>query len=211
MLGAFPLQKAGYDRGGSYNRAVFRAYVAATATKRQLATEGLAVTLDAGSATPVTIKIVALNGAGISTTNENDLSLVALVKLGDFEAEIGGDLSRFKTGSYEDIETSVAPKVGQIEAYKVHHHCSAYSTNPFWLQTIQPKIGIVSGGSGNTYGHPTEECLERLHNAGVKTYWTEAGAGGQPEPDQDVVAGNVVVQFQPGAGTFAVSYGTKTD
>jgi beta-lactamase superfamily II metal-dependent hydrolase len=210
-LAAFPLQKAAYDRGGSYNSAVFRAYASAAGTKRHTATEGLTITLDAASANPVTVKVVALNGNGISTTNENDLSLVALIKLGNFEAEIGGDPSGYKNGSYEDIESPVAPKVGQVEVYKVHHHCSAYSTNATWLETVQPRIGIISAGNGNSYGHPTAECLERLHNSGVKTYWTEAGAGAEPEADQDIVAGTVVVQFQPGASNFTVSYGAKTD
>ena len=74
-----------------------------------------------------------MNGNGIPTRNENDLSLVALVKFGDFEAAIGGDLSGFSASSYLDIETSVASSVGQIEVYKVHHHCSRYSTNDAWL------------------------------------------------------------------------------
>ena len=211
VLSNFPLQKAALDRGGSYNSAVYRDYVAAVGNKRQTATEGLTITLDAASSNPVTVKIVALNGNGIATTNENDLSVVALVKFGQFQAEIGGDLSGFKTSSYEDIETSVAPKVGQVEVYKVHHHCSQYSTNPTWLETIQPKIGIVSTGDGNRYGHPTQECLERLHNAGVKVYWTENGAGAPPETGLDVVGGNILVQVQPAAQNFTVSYGSQVE
>jgi len=211
VLSKFPLQKAAFDRGGAYNSGTFDKYVQQVGTKRKTATEGMIVTLDANGMQPVTIKIVALNGDGIETTNENDLSLVALVKFGEFEAVIGGDLSGYKTDRYEDIETSVAPKVGQVEAYKVHHHCSRYSTNIKWIQTVQPKIGIVSIGNGNSYGHPTQECLEQLHNAGVKTYWTEIGAGAAPEPGRDIVAGNIVVQMQPGATNFTVSYGTLTD
>jgi hypothetical protein len=78
------------------------------------------------------------------------------------DAVLGGDLSGFKKSNYEDIETSVAPKVGQVEVYKVNHHCSQYSTNPTWLKIIQPKIGIISVGDGNGYGHPTKDCLNRL-------------------------------------------------
>src|SRR5439155_12461338 len=97
-------------------------------------------------------------------------------------------------------------KVGQVEVYKVHHHCSAYSSNPFWLSTIKPVIGIVSAGNGNDYGHPTEKCLNALHQAGVKTYWTEEGAGADPDPRYDVVGGNILVEVAPGAKTFTVTH-----
>lgn len=211
VLNKFPLQKAALDRGGSYNSQTYRDYLTAVGTKRQTATEGQKIVLDSGSANPVTIEIVALNGNGVSTTNENDLSVVAVVRFGNFKAEIGGDLSGYATDRYEDIETGVAPKVGQVEVYKVHHHCSRYSTNTAWVQTLQPKIGIVSVGDGNTYNHPTRECLEQLHNAGVKLYWTERGQGESPDAVADVLAGNIIVQMAPVATTFTVSYGSHTD
>lgn len=211
VFSQFPLQKIALDRGGSYNSATFRNYVVAVGDKRQTATEGQVITLDSTSSNPVTIQVVALNGNGVSTSNENDLSVVALIKFGKFRAEIGGDLSGYKTNSYEDIETSVGPKVGQIDVYKVHHHCSSYSTNPAWVTAVQPRIGIVSVGDGNSYRHPTQECVERLHNAGVKLYWTETGAGEPPDPNMDVVAGTVAVQVQPGDTTFTVTYSNQTD
>lgn len=211
VLGQFPLQVAAYDRGGAYNSATFRAYVDATGEKRQAASEGMTITLDASTPHPVVITVVALNGNGIQTTNENDLSLVAVIKFGGFRAVIGGDLSGYKTGSYEDIESSVALKVGQVDVYKVHHHCSRYSTNSTWLEHTQPRIGIISTGNGNDYGHPAPECLERLHNTGVRTYWTETGAGGIPEPGWDAVCGHISIQVQAGASNFTVTCGTQSD
>jgi len=205
-----PLQKVAYDRGGSYNSSTYQHYVQAVGDKRQTVTDSTTITLDANSTNPLTVKIVAFNGNGINTTNENDLSVVALVSFGGFRAEIGGDLSGEKTGDYEDIETSVAPKVGQVDVYKVHHHCSAYSTNTAWLTTVQPRIGIVSVGDGNSYHHPTEDCLERLHNAGVKLYWTEKGDA-TPDPQTDIVAGTVIVQVAPRAATYTVTYGNQSD
>jgi beta-lactamase superfamily II metal-dependent hydrolase len=209
-----PLQKTAYDRGGSYASTPYTNYIQAVGTKRQTVTDNTVITLDAGSANPVVIKIVAFDGNGVVTTNENDLSVVAVVSFDGFKAEIGGDLSGEKALDYEDIETSVAPKVGQVDVYKVHHHCSAYSTNTNWLTTVQPRIGIVSVGvqaDGNTYHHPTEDCLDRLHNSGVRLYWTEKGEGLPPDPATDVVAGTVVVQVAPNAANYTVSYGTQTD
>lgn len=212
VLQEFPLIKDALDRGGIYSSQTFKNYLIAVGTHRKKATEGMIITLDAGSASPVSIKIAALNGNGVSTTNENDLSVVAKIHFGNFDAEIGGDLSGFKTDYYEDIETSVAPKVGKIEVYKVHHHGSRYSSNQTWLQKTTPIIGIISTGVGNDYGHPTQECLERLHAGNVLTYWTERGMGADPEPGYDTVGGNIIVEMTPGSQTFTVTHsGSQVD
>ncbi|PYQ86059.1 MAG: hypothetical protein DMG02_26175 [Acidobacteria bacterium] len=210
VLSRFPLQKASLDRGGSYASGTFNAYVTKVGAKRQTAQDGETITLN--STPPVIVRIVALNGNGVTTDNENDESVVALVSYGNFRAEIGGDLSGFADNSYADIETSVAPKVGQVDVYKVHHHGSRYSTNTAWLQAINPRVAVVSTGNGNTFGHPTQECMERLHNAGVKMYWTEAGNGVPPEDGVDVVGGNIIVEVPQQANRYTVrtTAGTPT-
>jgi beta-lactamase superfamily II metal-dependent hydrolase len=111
----------------------------------------------------------------VQTSNENDLSLAALVSFGSFREEIGGDLSGANTQMYQDVETPVAPDVGKINVSKVHHHCSSHSTNDTWLADTQPAIGIISTGDGNDYGHPTADCLERLYTHNVKLYWNRNG------------------------------------
>jgi len=206
VLQEFPLQRDAIDRGGSYHSATYQRYLSAVGSHRKTATSGMTITLDSSSANPVKIEVVALNGNGVETTNENDLSVVTVIRFGNFDAEIGGDLSGYKIGDYEDIETSVAPKVGQIEVYKVHHHGSRYSSNTTWLSLTRPIIGIISVGATNRHRHPTQECLERLHNAGVKTYWTEIGNGADPEPGYDVVGENIVVEIAPGSNSFTVTY-----
>jgi beta-lactamase superfamily II metal-dependent hydrolase len=201
----FPLQKDAFDRGSSYNTSVYTNYVTSVGTHRKTATKGQHVTLDAASGHPVTITFVTLNGNGVPTTNENDLSLVSLVAFDNFRAELGGDLSGQQSGDYADIETSVAPLVGQVDVYEVHHHGSRYSSNTMWLGTIKPRIGIVSSGDGNDYHHPTAECLNRLHEAGIHTYWTETGNGVPPDPDYDLVGGNIIVEVGPGAHEYTVT------
>ena len=210
----FPITHDVFDRGQDYPGLTFQNYVAAVGTHRKsLTAPGPPVVLDEGTANPVTIQVIALNGNGIATMNENDLSLVALVTFGKFKAEIGGDLSgeemtqHFGSNSvdYKDIETTVAPKIGHIDVYKVHHHCSSFSSNNNWLTTTHPTIGIVSSGDNNTFGHPAPDCLERLHKHGVKLYWTENGKGGEPEEGLDVVGGNIIVEVAPTATTFSVT------
>ena len=209
VLEQFPLQHEAYDRGQSYPGATYAAYVEAVKPHRTTAIPGTSVELDKGSGHSVFITVKAVNGNGVSTSNENDLSLTVLVGYDAFRAEIGGDLSGDNANQYADIETGVGPKVGHIDVYKVHHHCSSHSTNDAWLRDTTPTIGIISTGDNNAYGHPTADCLERLHQVGIKTYWTEHGNGAALEPEFDEVAGNVVVEVTPGAATFSVASGTQ--
>lgn len=208
ILDQFPLQKKAYDRGGSNPSLVFDLYLESVGSKRQRATVNGKVVLDAGSGNEVVITFIAMNGEGLTSTNENDLCLVSAVKFGDLDIMMGGDLSGYSQGSYKDVESRVVPRVSQVEVYKVHHHGSQYSSNTDWLNAIKPKIGVisVSGNVGRKHGHPDEECMERLHAAGIKTYWTDYGDGAQPDPKWDIVGGNIVVEAAPGSTSFTVRY-----
>ena len=198
------LAGAAYDGGSAYHGDLYKSYVNVLGDKRQTVTDQTTITLEPGSPSPVTIRIVALNGNGSGTDSEDARSVVAVVSFGEFKAVLGGDLTGFADNEYVDIETSVASKVGQVDVYKVHSHGSRYGSNRAWIETLRPRIGIVSTGIGNHYGHPSREALERLHRAGVKTYWTTAGNGVEPEPGMDVVGGNIIVEVEPRAKTYTV-------
>lgn len=215
VLQQFPLHGDAYDRGESYPGKTYTNYIAAIASHRKTATIGDTITLDKNSPNPVVIKVVAVDGKSqhgqVQTSNENDLSLAVVVSFGLFREEIGGDLSGDNTQMYQDVETPVAPDVGPIDVYKVHHHCSSHSTNDAWLAATRPTVGIISTGDGNDYGHPTADCLERLHTHGLKrTYWTEHGNGQPPEAGLDVVGGNITVEIASGASSYSVNYGGPT-
>jgi len=211
VLAQFPLQGDAYDRGGSYGGPTYDNYVVSVGNHRKTAAVGDAITLDRNSQDPVVITVVALNGKSrhgqVQTSNENDLSLAVVVSFGAFKEEIGGDLSGDNTPMYQDVETPVAPDVGKIDVYKVHHHCSSHSTNDAWMAATKPTVGIISTGNGNGYYHPTADCLDRLHQHDVKTYWTEIGNGAQPESGIDVIGANIVVEVGPKAPSFTVTYG----
>lgn len=198
---------AGYDRGYSYSSATYTNYVNTLGAKRQTLVANQTITLDAGAANPVHLKCVNLNGAGVYSptgSDENAKSVVMKVSYGAFDEVIGGDL----TGDgATDVETTIGPQVGDVEVYKVHHHGSRYSTNANWLAAINAEVAVIQCGTGNTYGHPTSDALGRMHARGMKTYWTETGAGASPNPAYDTVAnGAVVIQADPGAtATYTVS------
>ena len=195
---------AGWDRGQSYSSSAYTSYAAYLGAKRHTLTKGQVFTLDSLSAHPVTITCVALSGDGITTSDENAKCLILKVSYGNFDEVFGGDLAGYPGGSSSsntNIETRVGPQVGPVEVYKVHHHGSAYGSYDDWLNATKPKVGIVSVGTGNTYGHPTSAALTRLHNHGVRTYWTEQGSGVAPNPAWDKVANDAIriyAVWQPG-------------
>jgi hypothetical protein len=160
----------------------------------------------------VTLHVFVLNaayeGGSVKTDNENDLSVAVLVSFDGFKEEIGGDLSGEKASDYQDIESPVAATVGPLDVYKVHHHCSAYSTNDAWLKATQPTVAVISTGNGNDYHHPTADCLNRLHEVEPKKiYWTEKGNGVDPVAPVDVIGGDISIVVAPKATTYTVSYG----
>jgi len=56
---------------------------------------------------------------------------------------------------------------------KVAHHGSASGTSADLLATVHPRYAVISVGARNGYGHPRREVLERLQEAGVKTFRTD--------------------------------------
>src|SRR5271157_32620 len=199
------------DRGQSYPSEFYDAYAQATKGKRTTAHVGDRIVLDETSPSPVTIEVFAVNANGMAARDENDLSLAVRIAYGGFRAEIGGDLSGDDADGYIDVETGVAGAVGKLDVYKVHHHCSSYSSNVAWLAQTKPTIAIISAGDGNAYGHPAAGCLERLHRAGVETYWTEHGNGATPVPGWDTVSGTTVISVDIAAMQYTVAHGSKTE
>lgn len=56
---------------------------------------------------------------------------------------------------------------------KVGHHGSSSSSSPAFIKAVNPKDAIISVGENNKYGHPTNEVLTILNNAGINIYRTD--------------------------------------
>ena len=59
-----------------------------------------------------------------------------------------------------------------IEALVVGHHGSRYSSTDAFLQQVRPETAIISVGD-NSYGHPTQEAMDRLSRNGAAVYRTD--------------------------------------
>ena len=79
------------------------------------------------------------------------------------------------TGDTNDkIEKSVVSDydLPNVDFLKVAHHGSKYGTTNELLYEINPKNAIISVGE-NTYGHPTNNVLNRLDKYGCNVYRTD--------------------------------------
>jgi competence protein ComEC len=61
----------------------------------------------------------------------------------------------------------------QADVLKVGHHGSKNSSTPEFLAAVRPRVGIISAGEDNPFGHPSPELLERLENAGIRILRTD--------------------------------------
>lgn len=110
----------------------------------------------------------------VPVTGEGNAASLALAV--DYGAQ-GRSLSALLTGDTEVSELErYRDAVGDIDVLKVGHHGSAASLDGESLEILDPELAIASAGEGNRYGHPSEECIEQLDEAGVPFLCTiEAG------------------------------------
>jgi competence protein ComEC len=71
-------------------------------------------------------------------------------------------------------ERVVSTERPAADVLKVAHHGSASSTNTELLAAVRPRFAVISVGARNVYHHPRREVLERLQQARVTTYRTDA-------------------------------------
>lgn len=138
--------------------------------KNWLASKG--ITSDIWHDTPManaTIAQTNTNVLGESTITEglNEFSLVFHFKKANFDAIFTGDID-------QTIEKQIIAdqKFQNIEMLKIAHHGSKYSSSEEFLKAIKPQTAIVSVGK-NSYGHPTQEIIDRLNQLGIKLLRTD--------------------------------------
>jgi competence protein ComEC len=102
------------------------------------------------------------------TGNLNQDSLILHVSCGQLDVLLTGHAT---TGS--EARMLAAGVLGDVEVFKVGHHGSDTSTSADFLSAITPEDAVISVGTGNTYGHPHQETLDRLAAAEVTVYRTD--------------------------------------
>ena len=96
-------------------------------------------------------------GAYTTKRDLNDFSIVAILRYKNFDALFTGDI-----GPVISNQLSVNPLIRQVEYIKIPHHGSKNGISQDLLEAVNPKIGVISAGKDNQYGHPQEEVLVML-------------------------------------------------
>lgn len=101
-----------------------------------------------------------LLGTTTSSRDPNDFSIVAILSFGDYDALFTGDIGPVISDQVAQIISS--NQMDAIEYIKVPHHGSKNGMSEKLLQTVMPKVAVISAGVNNRYGHPHKEILEML-------------------------------------------------
>lgn len=101
-------------------------------------------------------------------STENDRSLVLLLQYGAVRLLLTGDIhhatERWLLAHRDDL---------QADILHIPHHGSKTSTSPEFLARVRPRVGIISSGADNPYGHPHAQVLQTLQEQQVRIFRTD--------------------------------------
>lgn len=127
-----------------------------------------AVSGDVYSVGDADFQILAPNSTAYDNTN--NYSVVIRLEYGDRAFLFMGDAEK-------EVEEEILDKYTEAELWadvlKLGHHGSSTSTSQSFLETVRPFYGIISCGSGNSYGHPHSETLKKLKDIDAAVYRTD--------------------------------------
>lgn len=112
------------------------------------------------------LKVNIVAPCGSSYDDLNNYSAVIKIQHGNTAFLLTGDAEA-------ESEQQMLSSNLKADVLKVGHHGSNSSTTSSFLKAVSPKYAVISCGAGNQYGHPHQETLSKLANAGVKTYRTD--------------------------------------
>jgi len=87
-----------------------------------------------------------------------------------------GDIAFMLMGDVETPQEHQIIQSGfdlQSQILKLGHHGSSTSTSDAYVLQVRPSVAIYSAGAGNSYGHPHQVVLQRMHGHGVPVYGTD--------------------------------------
>lgn len=100
------------------------------------------------------------------TGENNEDSLCTLIRYESFVMLCTGDAE-------SDVLLEIDDEAGDIDVLKLGHHGSKISVNAEALSVLKPEVSIASAGMYNSYGHPTQECIDAVIAAGSRFLCTK--------------------------------------
>ena len=131
--------------------------------------QGLQVEVPAvGTMWPLGGATVTMLGPVAQYSDTNDTSIVLRIDYGSTSFLLTGDME--KTAETDLVNSGANLRANVLQ---VGHHGSSTSTSYLFQNAVLPEMGIISCGVNNKYGHPHEETLSILRDAGVDVYRTD--------------------------------------
>ena len=113
----------------------------------------------------------------------NNASTVALIRVGAVRMLMMGDAEREE----EEWLLEHARDLLKADVLKVGHHGSSTSSTAPFLDAVEPRIALVSVGTGNTYGHPSRDVMAALTERGAQILRTDRAGTTIVETDGRIV------------------------
>ncbi len=123
-----------------------------------------------------------------SSGSVNGRSIGIYIQYKGFDYLAAGDLTGNESPHMEQalrdllLTINDTPAGDPVDVLKISHHGSNSSSEQSYLNDLKPETAIISVGDDNSYGHPDQEVIDRLHNlypAPLQhVYLTEEGAAG---------------------------------
>jgi competence protein ComEC len=163
-------------------------YLNSVSGVRQTAVIGQTIALGGGA----TLQVTTVNGQHLtgsvnvagSSQEENSRSISVVIRYGDFDLYVGGDLTGGGNGT-SDVEGPASVPIGQVEVVVAAHHGSWTSSNAQAVASFNPSLVLYACGQDNPYGHPSTDVVGRWNTlAGSRVQWcstdgdTSNGTGG---------------------------------
>jgi len=105
----------------------------------------------------------------VGLTDPNLASTVTLIEYGVVRFLLVGDAERAE----EEWLLREYPSRLRADVLKVGHHGSSTSSSDAFLAAVQPRAAVISVGARNRYGHPSNDVLRALRNAGADVLRTD--------------------------------------
>jgi beta-lactamase superfamily II metal-dependent hydrolase len=179
-----------YDNGSNYSNTYVDAFISAadgtTAGGVTAMTLGQVIDLGSGaSATCVAVdgSVIGVGAISGGQDNENDRSICLLVKYGDFDFIVTGDVGggsddnacTGRSTSQVNIETPMVQAIMPgganplltiygVEVAHVSHHGSESSTNSDYMNLMSPTVACISVGDGQAtnWYHPRQDVVDNV-------------------------------------------------
>ncbi len=145
--------------------------------------------------------------------NENAVSCGFIISYGAFRfaacADIPG-VPAIGAPVWADVETAVAPVIGQVDVCTMNHHANRDAMNINYLKALQPRVMIQNVWSSD---HPGHEALIRMTSRAVYPGERDLFATAMLEANMNVIGpaleksyqsidGHIVVRIKPGGKNY---------